>query len=428
MRSKKAQLIVAWVCGLVLYAFVEGIGADETAQEKTDNAAEEAYNDGTKVRLQPAYALWKRYDPNSAKYAFGARNPRQARRWQKEVRKALDSILGFQDDPKVVPQPQLLETVDKGDYTREKVLIRTTADAVMPVYVLLPKTLPRPLPVVIALHGHGYGVKDIVGIGKDGADRDEPEGYQKDFGIALCRRGFAVAAPEISCFGERLTDFSHLNKKLGQGQPSTCKHTAVLASHLGGSVLGLRVLDTKRLVDYLETRKEIDTSRLGMMGISGGGMLTFFSTALDERVKTCVISGYFCTFRDSILAVSHCPCNYVHGLHEFGEMSDIVGLIAPRSMRRKGKRPPGKASLQGVRGRGLRGNGLLRRKTPNQRQASLRVPDGKAWKTNRRRVIGHICRFRHKRTYFLQEALSNAPMPFYKQRDQKLIQCWIFEC
>ena len=68
------------------------------------------------------------------------------------------------------------------------------------------------------------------------------------------------------------------------------------------------------------------------MGISGGGMLTFFTTALDKRVKTCVISGYFCTFRDSVLAMSHCQCNYIPGLGQFGEMSDIVGLIAPRPL------------------------------------------------------------------------------------------------
>jgi dienelactone hydrolase len=114
------------------------------------------------------------------------------------------------------------------------------------------------------------------------------------------------------------------------GAPKSCAHTAALASHLGGSALGMRVLDTKRLVDYLESRPDVDASRLGMMGISGGGMLTFFTTALDERVKACVVSGYFCTFRDSVLAMAHCQCNYVHGLGQFGEMSDIVGLIAPR--------------------------------------------------------------------------------------------------
>jgi dienelactone hydrolase len=200
----------------------------------------------------------------------------------------------------------------------------------MPVYLLLPKEATFPLPTVVALNGHGYGVKDIVGLWEDGDERDAPDGYHKDFAVALCRQGFAVAAPEISCFGERQTDFSYLDGPISGTAPSTCDHTAKLAFHLGGSALGLRVWDAKRLIDYLCTRAEFDGSRLGAMGISGGGMHTFFSTCLDERIRACVVSGYYCTFRDSILAMSHCTCNFVPGLGQFGEMYDLVGLIAPR--------------------------------------------------------------------------------------------------
>ncbi len=59
-------------------------------------------------------------------------------------------------------------------------------------------------------------------------------------------------------------------------------------------------------------------------------MHTFFSTCLDERIRACAISGYFSTFRNSILAMSHCACNFVPGLAEFGEMYDLACLIAPR--------------------------------------------------------------------------------------------------
>ena len=104
----------------------------------------------------------------------------------------------------------------------------------------------------------------------------------------------------------------------------------MLAFHLGISVAALRVHDGMRLVDYLETRRDLDVSRLGAMGISGGGMHTFFSTCIDERIRACVVSGYYSTFRDSILARSHCACNFVPGLADFGEMYDLVGLIAPR--------------------------------------------------------------------------------------------------
>ncbi len=282
--------------------------------------------------LQPAYGLWELYAPERAEHRFRAEDVEEARRWQDSVRPELAKTLGFTSLPAGPLAPAKLEEVDRGDFVREKILLRTWRDALMPVYVLLPKAGRRPLPVVVAFHGHGYGVKDIVGLWEDGEERLTPDGYHKDFAVALCRRGFAVAAPEISCFGERQTNFSTLNTTIGQGPPTTCDHTAKLAFHLGGSALGLRVHDGRRLGDYLETREDIDATRLGAMGISGGGMHTFFSTCVDERIAACVVSGYYSTFEDSILAMDHCTCNFVPGLHRFGEMYDLVGLIAPRPM------------------------------------------------------------------------------------------------
>ncbi|UCC64198.1 MAG: acetylxylan esterase [Anaerolineae bacterium] len=282
--------------------------------------------------LQPAYGLWKLYAPEEAPYRFQAASLAEAEAWQARTRPALAQTLGFQSLPPASLSPQKIEAVDKGDYLREKILLRTWRDALMPVYLLIPKGGQKAFPVVIAFHGHGYGVKDIVGLWEDGEERDTPDGYHKDFAVALCRRGFAVAAPEIACFGERQTDFSYLNTAIGQEVPTSCAHAAMLALHLGGSALGLRIHDGRRLVDYLETREELDVSRLGAMGISGGGMHTFFSTCLDERIQACAVSGYYSTFRHSVLAMSHCACNFVPGLGQFGEMYDLVGLIAPRPL------------------------------------------------------------------------------------------------
>jgi len=280
--------------------------------------------------LQPASGLWQLYQPEKAPYRFQAKTLAEAETWQQITRPALHQTLGFTNLPVAPLSPQLLEEVDKGSYLRQKWLLQTWQGAQMPVYILIPKQGKPPYPVVLALHGHGYGVKDIVGLWEDGAERDTPDGYHVDFGVALCKRGFLVAAPEISCFGERQTDFSYLNTTIGQPVPTSCNHAAHLAFHLGGSVIALRGHDARRLVDYLETRPDADTRRLGAMGLSGGGMHTFFSACLDERIRACVISGYYSTFKDSILAMFHCTCNFAPGLHVFGEMYDLVGLIAPR--------------------------------------------------------------------------------------------------
>lgn len=282
--------------------------------------------------LQPAHALRQQYVPDNAKYAFKATTRADALAWQLETRQALIQHLGLQSRAGIPLNPELIESVDKGDYVRKKILLQTSACTQMPVYLLIPKAVPAPTPVALAFHGHGYGVKDIVGLWEDGEERDTPDGYHKDFAVELCRSGFAVAAPEIACFGERRNDFSYLETPLAPPVPTSCAQSAFLAFHLGSSVVAMRVRDGLRLVDYLETCPEFDTRRLGAMGISGGGMHAFFSACVDERIRACVVSGYYSTFKESILAMEHCACNFVPGLAKFGEMYDLVGLIAPRPM------------------------------------------------------------------------------------------------
>ena len=284
--------------------------------------------DKTKIKeLQPNHGLLKLYSPKNAPFRFQAKTITQAKEWQETTRNHLQKALGFQSLPECPLDPTLIEEVDKGDYIRQKWTIQTWQYSIMPFYLLIPKNVEPPFTPVIALHGHGYGVKDIVGLWEDGDERDTVDGYHKDFGVALCRRGFLVAAPEISCFGERTTDFSNIG---GFDDGQTCDYISHIAGYLGGTPLGLRIHDSKKLIDYLATRNDINIEMLTAMGISGGGMHTFFSTALDLRIKAAVISGYYCTFRDSILAMDHCECMFVPGLGQFGEMYDLIGLIAPR--------------------------------------------------------------------------------------------------
>ncbi len=208
--------------------------------------------------LQPAGSLWPLYQPEQAPLRFQAETTAEAHTWQQTVRAELAQTIGFQDWPDVPFEPETIESIDKGDYVRHKLLIWVGPSARMPVYLLVPKNAQGPLATVLAFHGHGYGVKDIVGLWENGEERGTPDGYHKDFAVALCRSGFLVAAPEISCFGERQTDFSYLNTTMGQPVPTTCQHTSMLAFHLGGSTVGLRVREARRLLDYLTTLPEVE--------------------------------------------------------------------------------------------------------------------------------------------------------------------------
>ena len=261
---------------------------------------------------------------------FTAKTAAEARAWQERARPAVVDRLGFLDTPAVPPDPREIEAVDRGRYVRHKIVIRTSPQSQLPLYVLVPKNRKTRTPVVLALHGHGYGVKDVVGLWEDGSERQNPDGYHRDFACQLAERGFIVAAPEISCFGER--QMRDVERFRAVGLNGTCYKVATYAMMLGKSAAGLRAMDAMRVVDYLVARDDVDPSNIGVMGISGGGMHAFFSAAIDPRIKGAVVSGYFCDWRHSILSIFHCTCNFVPGLLNLGELSDLAGLIAPRPL------------------------------------------------------------------------------------------------
>ena len=97
----------------------------------------------------------------------------------------------------------------------------------------------------------------------------------------------------------------------------------------GRTLLGERVWDGMCATTWLLSREDV-TGGLGCTGHSGGGTTALFLSALDERIKAILVSGYFNSFRGSILAMGHCECNYIPGILELAEMGDIAALIAPR--------------------------------------------------------------------------------------------------
>ena len=218
-------------------------------------------------------------------------------------------------------------TVHAG-YQRTYLEFESAPGVTVPAWLLIPVGLTSPAPAVIAVHGHGYGADEIVGIRADGTERTEPQGYHQDFAIALCRRGMVVIAPELRGFGRRREP----QDQIGDPASSSCHALAWWAIMLGKPLLGNRVGDTLRALDLLQSLPEVDPHRIGIMGGSGGGAVALFAAALEPRLRAAVMSNYFCTFRDSILAMPHCPCNYIPGLLQDGEMYDIAALIAPHPL------------------------------------------------------------------------------------------------
>src|SRR5205085_5086730 len=95
--------------------------------------------------------------------------------------------------------------------------------------------------------------------------------------------------------------------------------------------LGGQVSDNRRAVDYLLTRPEVDGTRLGVTGASGGGNQSMYAGALDERfgavVPVCSVGNY-----QSYLRAACCVCEVLPGALRFTEEGDVLGMVAPRAL------------------------------------------------------------------------------------------------
>lgn len=242
----------------------------------------------------------------------------------------LDSVGTFSRDQLEPLNPVTLKTTQKNGYIRYSIEITTLSSLRMQMYLLIPdqKTKEK-LPAVLALHGHGYGNKDIVGIHEDGTDRDGDPGYHRDFAIQLVKRGMVVAVPELIGFGDRRYADGYTPES---PVDNSCYSLASQLLLMGKTLAGLRIFESRRVLDYLQSHAEVDADNIGCMGISGGGLVAAFTSILDTRIQATVVSGYTNTFQGSIMERRHCLDNYIPGILQYAEMPELIGLLAPRPL------------------------------------------------------------------------------------------------
>lgn len=253
------------------------------------------------------------------------------RNWKINVTALFQHLLGhFPSLGEKALNPRLIENIDKKDYRRLRVEITTIDHLRAPIYILIPKRKTKSkFPVVLALHGHGFGSKEIVGLNPDGTENDGEPGIHKNCAIELVRKGMVVVVPEIIGFGDRkLSRDAHSNKP----DQNSCFALASQLLLMGKTLAGLRVYECKRVIDFINTMDEVDSDKIGCFGFSGGGLVAAFTSIVDQRIKATVLSGYTNTFKGSIMKQNHCLDNYIPGILQLGEMSELIGLIAPRPL------------------------------------------------------------------------------------------------
>ncbi len=275
--------------------------------------------------LDPVRWSLQQYNSAPLKLTFSARDKPSAQAWQEQLRTKLIELLGG-FPTRTALNPHTLEVREFPHYRRETFVFESRPGVGVFAYLLTPASAKTPHATVICVPGHGRGVDDIVGIDENGKYRTDKPGYQHDFAIQVVEHGLAAVAIEPMAFGHRRDPIT-----AAKGPTATaCQPAAGSALLLGQIMIGWRVWDVMRTIDWIQTRSELDDKRIGCMGISGGGTCTQFAAALDLRIQAAFVSGYLNTFRDSIMSVSHCIDNYVPGILEWAENYDVASLIAPR--------------------------------------------------------------------------------------------------
>jgi dienelactone hydrolase len=282
--------------------------------------------DPTPDRLDSLAYTLARYRERTPRLAFPGGPPEAIAAWRSRARTKLVERLGGFPAATAPLDPELGEPIKKQGYTRRTVVFATRPGMAAFAHLLVPDDLKGHASAVVCIPGHGRGADDLVGLGPDGEDRPHKDGYQHDYALQCVERGHVVLALEPLGFGHRRDPAA---RKSGPST-SSCQPAAGAALMLGETLLGWRVWDSLRAIDFLATLPEVDPSRVAMMGISGGGTITLYAAALDDRVKVAILSCSFCTFRDSIYSVAHCIDNYVPGILNWFEASDLAALIAPR--------------------------------------------------------------------------------------------------
>ena len=285
-----------------------------------------------------------------AEFEFEKWGPEKFSEWQEKFRAELTLALGLPRIARRVdsdhrPESEKLAEKEKKDHIREEWTLESEPDFSFTFYVLRPKEIKQPCPVVLTPHGHGRFSKDTyAGIIHDAEHEKSIKEGERDIAYQAVKQGYIALAPEVRAFGG-----TRLQEDIQEDNLSSCSKLAMRALMFDRTLLGERVWDIQRLIDYAETRPQMDTDRIVISGNSGGGTVSLFSSAVDTRISIAVPSCYFCTFEDSIGSIRHCECNYVPGIMNLGEMYDVAGLIAPRPFLAVAGRDDSIFPLEGVK-------------------------------------------------------------------------------
>ena len=237
---------------------------------------------------------------------FRAVTREQAVVWQRESRSWLARALKLDDllsprqgghAPARIPLNVTFQARPRAtQYERVELQLNSTANRRIQAVLTRPLAAAAyapPYPAIVCIHGHG-GDRNAV---------YDPQSVYHGFAQDLAESGYVTISTDV---GHHVVD------------------------EAGRTLMGERLWDLIRCVDYLSGCPEVDAARLGCAGLSLGGEMAMWLGAMDERMKVTVSSGFLTTVAN--MRQGHCPCWDFPGLTDHFDFSDVSSLTAPRAL------------------------------------------------------------------------------------------------
>jgi dienelactone hydrolase len=186
----------------------------------------------------------------------------------------------------------------------------------------------KSLPAIVYVCGHSFRGRD----GNKSAHQDHGFWYANNGYVCIVLDSLQLGEIPGVHHGTYGTPYRHYES---YGLPGKDKvETRWWWHSIGYTPAGVEAWNGMRAIDYLETRPEVDATKIGVTGISGGGAATFWIAAADERVKVAVpVSGmsdlqYY--IKDKGIN-GHCDCMFLYNTYQW-DWTTIAAMVAPRPM------------------------------------------------------------------------------------------------
>lgn len=252
-------------------------------------------------------------------------------RWQQERREFFLEQLGGLPD-RTPLDAQVTGRLDGKGYRVEKVVFQSRPHHRVTANLYLPLT-PPPYPGVLVPCGHSHNGKAA--------------GQYQRISILLAKHGIAALCYDPISQGERYQilddrqEHTHFETATWVKVPHPRVHILCTVEHttaglgcilLGSNIAQYRIWDGMRAIDYLQSRGDIIADKIGCTGNSGGGTLTSYLMALDERIVAAAPGGFLMTFRHLIDTNGAQDAEQnIHAQIAFGlDEADYVIMRAPK--------------------------------------------------------------------------------------------------